>query len=225
MKVDSGKFSAPYVDFNYLVFTPEKKPEGKLPMMIFLHGAGERGDDTELLYVHGLPKYIRAGAEYPAIVLAPQSPADRFWPNYAFQLKELIDKVAAEYDADPDRISITGISMGGYGTWEMGASYPDFFSAIAPCCGGGQPWRYMCIKNLPIWTAHGDCDSTVPVSESTKMFEAAKKAGLNPRLTILAGCGHDSWSEFYENTNVVEWMLGQKRGEAPRRIMSIPFAE
>ena len=103
--------------------------------------------------------------------------------------------------------------------------FSDLFAAIAPCCGGGQPWRYMLIKNLPIWAAHGDCDSTVPVSESIKMFEAAKKAGLNPRLTIQAGRGHDSWTEFYENTNVIEWMLGQKRGEAPKRIMSIPFAK
>lgn len=208
MKVDSGKFSAPYVDFNYLVFTPEEKPAGKLPMMIFLHGAGERGDDTELLYVHGLPKYIRAGAEYPAIVLAPQCPADRFWPNYAFQLKELIDKVAAEYDADPDRISITGISMGGYGTWELLCTYPDAFVAAAPICGGGSAWRTSVLRGKRLRVFHGLDDNVVPFEQSLTMVRGARAAGAEVSFTAYDLVGHNSWDRAYESTDLIRWLVG-----------------
>lgn len=218
MKTVLKTFSAPYAEINYTVSVPEKR-EGKLPMMVFLHGAGERGSDPELISVHGLPKYVKAGAEYDAIVLSPQCPAGVIWPTLVYQVKELIDLVAEEYDADPDRISCTGISMGGYGTWEMGIYFPDFFSAIAPCCGGGVFWRTDSLKHLPIWACHGDVDRTVPVEKSLEMVDNARKFGNSDiRLTLLHGVGHGSWEPFYEETRVIEWLLAQKRGEPARGL-------
>ena len=183
----------------------------KYPLIVALHGAGERGDDISLVFVHGVAKYVEAGMKLDAIVIAPQCPKDMVWNALTFELKELIDHIAATYSVDMDRISITGLSMGGFGTWEMGISYPGFFSALAPVCGGGMSWRVGLIGKTPVWAFHGDCDNVVPKENSYMMVDALKAKGGNVKLTLFHGVSHNSWESAYETTKVIEWLISQNR--------------
>lgn len=196
---------------NYLLHLPKAVPYGGLPLIIALHGAGERGDDFSKIAVHGLPKYIEAGLDLPAVVIAPQCPEGYIWNLLTEELKELIDFVIEKYGVDKTRVSITGLSMGGYGTWEMGMSYPGFFAALAPVCGGGVSWRAELIGKTPVWAFHGDCDTVVPPINSIEMCDRLKTAGGNVRLTIFHGVGHESWEPAYEDTKVIEFLLSAKR--------------
>lgn len=202
------------LNLGYRLYLPDEMGTEPMPLIVFLHGAGERGDgDTmlDLVEVNGLPKYIMQGVKYPAIVLAPQCPSDMVWNNIVFAVKELIDFVVEEYNVDTDRISITGISMGGFGTWEMALTYPNFFSAIAPVCGGGMSWRTGLLKDMPIWAFHGDADSVVPIKNSVEMVDAVVAAGGNAKLTVFHNVAHDSWDEAYTSSNVVEWLVSKRR--------------
>lgn len=196
------------------IYEPENRNSVQLPLIVFLHGVGERGngkEELEKLTSQGLPKYIQSGKNYPAVILMPQCPQGMVWNNIVFALKELIDKVVAEYNIDTDRISITGLSMGGFGTWEMGLSFPDFFSAIAPICGGGLSFRCSALKDTPVWAFHGDMDTAVPIQNSIEMVDAVNKAGGKARLTILHGVGHYSWEEAYNDSNLIEWLITQRK--------------
>ena len=195
---------------NYLLHLP-KDVCGSAPLIVALHGAGERGDDFTKISVHGLAKYIEAGLDIPAVVIAPQCPEGFIWNLLTFELKELIDFIVSEYNIDPDRISITGLSMGGYGTWEMGMSYPGFFAALAPVCGGGVSWRAELIGKTPVWAFHGDCDSVVPPINSLEMCERLKASGGEVKLTLFHGVEHNSWEPAYEDTKVIEFLLSAKR--------------
>ena len=195
---------------NYLLYVPENKSE-KLPMIVFLHGAGERGDDFDKIAVHGVPKYVERGMDVPAIVIAPQCPQDFLWNRLTVEVKELIDFAIAEYGADPDRVSITGISMGGYGTWEMGMAYPGFFAALAPVCGGGISWNVGMIGKTPVWAFHGDADNVVPCNNSVEMCDTLKAKGGNVRLTLFHGVDHNSWEPAYETTKLIDWLVAAKK--------------
>ena len=197
-----------YGNFNYAVHSGNRKnADEKLPMLIFLHGAGERGDNYEKLYVHGPAKYIRNGTFLTdAIVICPQCPEGYVWNNLAPMLRDFITDMAEEYGADTSRISITGLSMGGYGTWEMIMFAPDMFYKAAPICGGGMSWRAYHIK-APVWTFHGNADSVVPFSASVEMVEGMKKCGLDVQFTVLHGVDHNSWEFAYEQTKVLDWLL------------------
>lgn len=197
--------------FNYFVNVPECNEGEKLPLVIFLHGAGERGCDPEKLFVHGPCKYIRAGRKIPAVVVAPQCPDGFVWNQLTVELKELIDFVCCEYSIDMERVSITGISMGGYGTWEMGMSYPGFFSALGPVCGGGISWRVSVIGKTPVWAIHGDADTVVPPVNSIELCQRLKSAGGEVELTLLHGVGHNSWEFAYERTTLIDWLISKKR--------------
>lgn len=202
---------SPENDLGHIIYTPDNCTKG-LPLMVFLHGAGERGDDLELVNVNAVPKLIKNGSiEVPAIVLCPQCPQNFVWNNLVIKLKALIDSVAKEYDVDLNKISITGISMGGYGTWEMGLTYPEFFCAIAPVCGGGLSWRCNALTKMPIWAHHGDADATVPVSNSLEMVDKVNAMGGHAKLTIYHGVGHNSWDPAYTETVLISWLLQQKR--------------
>ena len=124
---------------------------------------------------------------------------------------ELIDFIVAEYGIDTDAISLTGLSMGGYGTWEMGMSYPGFFSALAPVCGGGISWRAGLIGKTPVWAFHGAEDTIVPPSNSHEMCSKLRAAGGNAMLTIFEYDGHNVWDHAYENTTVISWLLSKRR--------------
>ena len=207
------KFEHKRIPFlGYRIYLPDGySAEKSYPLIIALHGAGERGEDTSLVEVHGVAKYVAAGLKLDAIVIAPQCPSDWVWSNLTVELKELIDSVVSEYSVDTDRISLTGLSMGGFGTWEMGISYPAFFSALAPVCGGGMSWRAKLIGSTPVWAFHGDADTVVPPENSHMMVKALRAAGGNVKLTIFGGVGHNSWVNAYEDTRVIEWLLEQRR--------------
>lgn len=183
------------VGYNYLLSLPEgyeADTAKKWPLLVFLHGSGERGDNLELLNKHGPPKLIAAGKKFEAIVVSPQVPDKNIWNAHG--VKALIDDLAKKQRVDTSRIYLTGISMGGFGTWDTALAYPDTFAAIVPICGGAGVGFVMAdrIKDLPCWIFHGDKDSAVSVDFSIRMHKALQKAGSQARLTIYPGVGHDS---------------------------------
>ena len=196
----------------YLVTRPDGSVGEALPMIVFLHGAGERGDDRSLLAVHGIPRYFdknETHMDQRVITLSPQCPEGEIWSNFPAAIMELILDVATREGADVNRISITGISMGGFGTWSLLAAYPNFFSAAAPICGGGVSW---CINTqTPIRAFHGDADQSVPLVYSQLMVDAVNARGGHAELTIYPGCQHDSWTRTYEQTDLIPWLAASVR--------------
>ena len=196
----------------YSVFLPDNySSENKYPLILFLHGAGERGngiDELDHACAAGLSKHLQSGAvSVNAIVLCPQCPKDRVWNQFVFDVKELCDNVVSQYPIDTKRISITGLSMGGFGTWEMGMTFPGYFSAMAPICGGGMAWRTPALKGKPIWAFHGNADPTVNISNSIDMVNGARKNGADVKFTIFDGVSHNSWDSAYLDTRVLEWLI------------------
>ncbi len=179
------------------------------PLLLFLHGAGERGDDLDLVKKHGPPMLIEQGQEFPFIVVSPQCPTNRRWEP--FELATLLDEIVEKYQVDEDRIYVTGLSMGGFGTWSLAAYQPDRFAALAPICGGGEPIMARLLRPIPTWVFHGAKDPIVPLERSTAMVEAIKAAGGDVKFTIYPDAGHDSWTESYANPELYEWLLQQKR--------------
>ena len=177
-----------------------------------MHGAGERGDDIEVVKKHGPPKLVDAGEDIQAIIVSPQCPTGEWWNNKVEALAALLDEIEASYRVDPDRIYVTGLSMGGFGSWALATEQPDRFAAIVPICGGAVLLSAFQLTKLPIWAFHGEADSVVPVEESRRMVEALQRFGsTQAKLTIYPGVNHDSWTQTYENPEVWEWMLSQKR--------------
>ena len=202
------------VKLNYLLFLPEdykKDSEKKWPMILFLHGAGERGSDINKVKIHGPPKIVAHQKDFPFIVVSPQCPEGSWWEP--FQLIALLDEIQATYRVDPDRVYLTGLSMGGFGTWDLSIRNPERFAAIAPIYGGGNPVLARRIKDLPIWVFHGDKDGTVPVARSDEMVAALKKAGADMKYTRYEGVDHDSWTRTYDNPELYTWLLSHRRGE------------
>lgn len=205
------------VKMGYLLYVPKNYDKSKpTPLMLFLHGAGERGTDINKVKIHGPPKLIAAGKEFPCIVVSPQCPSDKWWQP--LELLALLDEIATKYNVDPERIYVTGLSMGGFGTWELAAYAPRKFAAIAPVCGGGEAFWAKLIAHIPTWAFHGDKDAAVPLVRSEIMIAAVKKAGTEsaypePKLTVYPGVGHDSWTATYDNSEFYEWLFAQKRQE------------
>jgi predicted peptidase len=200
------------VSADYLLFLPRDynaKKSRRWPLILFLHGAGERGTNLWLVAKHGPPKIVRTKPEFPFIVVSPQCPAGQRWDNAT--LLGLLDVVIKKYRVDKSRIYLTGLSMGGFGTWNLGVSYPEKFAAIAPICGGGQPSRARALKKVPIWAFHGAKDETVPPRATEDMVEAVRAAGGNVRLTVYPEAGHDSWTETYANPELYTWLLSHTR--------------
>jgi predicted peptidase len=197
------------IDLNYLLYLPpDYDSQESWPLILFLHGRGERGDDLELVKKHGLPKKLASGDHLPFIILAPQCPAGSFWTEEFDPLNALLDDAIANLKVDARRIYLTGLSMGGSGTWHLATRYPQCFAAIAPICGTGN-WltAQERLLKMPIWVFHGDADSIVPISQSEKMVETLKAAGGNVRFTVYPGVDHDSWTETYNNPELYDWFL------------------
>ncbi len=204
-----------HVALNYLLYLPaDYAKKDAWPLMLFLHGAGERGDDLNLVKTHGPPKLIEAGKQFPFVVVSPQCPKDRTWQ--ATELTALVDEILAKTKIDRDRIYVTGLSMGGFGTWLLAAYTPDRFAAIVPICGGGEVISVRRLTQLPVWAFHGAKDLVVPLKRSEDMVEALKKNGGNAKLTIYPEAGHDSWTATYDNPELYDWLLAQKRKPAPK---------
>jgi predicted peptidase len=197
------------VTVKYLVYLPKDYDQKESwPLMLFLHGKGERGDDLNVVKKHGPPKLIEAGKEFPFIVVAPQCPDIVWWQPV--ELKALLDEVCEKYKVDQDRIYLTGLSMGGFGTWTMAAYQPHRFAAIVPICGGGEPETARLFAQTPTWVFHGAKDPIVKLKSSEDMVEALKKAGGNVKFTIYPDAGHDSWTEAYNDPELYKWLLEQK---------------
>lgn len=198
---------------NYLLYLPadyaSESDAKKWPLMLFLHGAGERGDNIERVKVHGPPKLIENGESFPFLVVSPQCPANGWWDSRL--LLALIDEIVETHNVDENRIYLTGLSMGGYGSWDLLSRAPDRFAAAAPICGGGIPYLTKKYPQLPIWVFHGAKDFVVPISASEAMVKGLKKNGGSPKFTIYPNAGHDSWTETYANDELYEWFLSQSR--------------
>ncbi len=214
----------------YRLMRPTAVEEGKkYPLVLFLHGAGERGSDNEAQLKWGMADFATEEArnKYPAYVLAPQCPTGEKWSNVDWSAREsslpekasdsmgltlqVIEKMLKEEPIDPARIYITGLSMGGYGTWDALARRPELWAAAIPICGGGDPATVERFKAIPIWCFHGDADTAVRVERSRQMIEALKKAGVEPKYTEYPGVGHNSWSATYANPEVHAWLFAQRR--------------
>ncbi|MEI8374077.1 MAG: prolyl oligopeptidase family serine peptidase [Planctomycetota bacterium] len=198
------------VTMKYLIYLPKDYDQKESwPVMLFLHGAGERGDNLDIVKKHGPPKLIDGGKQFPLIVVSPQCPNGQNWEP--FKLSLLIDEITEKYKVDQDRIYVTGLSMGGYGTWALAAHSPNRFAAIVPICGGGDPSRAKKIAHIPTWVFHGGKDTVVPFANSQKMVDTLEKNGGNVKFTIYPEAGHDSWTEAYDTPELYEWLLHQKR--------------
>ncbi len=195
---------------DYLLFLPEgyENSSKEWPLMLFLHGAGESGSDLSKVKTHGPPKIVENKRDFPFILVSPQCPS-RGWN--ADTLNALLDDVMRKYRVDKDRVYLTGLSMGGYGTWTLAAAHPERFAAIAPICGGGNPADAPKLAKLPIWVFHGAKDPTVPLQRSKEMVEAIEAAGGKVKFTVYPEAGHDSWTQTYDNPDFYKWLLEQKR--------------
>jgi len=209
------------VTSEYLIYLPkdyDAHMKTRWPLMLFLHGSGERGTNLSKVAVHGPPKLVKQARDFPFIIVSPQCPANQRWDNDA--LMALLDEIEEKYSVDKSRVYLTGLSMGGYGAWNLGLSYPERFAAIAPICGGGDisvllladPKRAGALKTLGVWAFHGGKDQVVPVSESERMVDALRKAGCKEvELTVYPDAQHDAWTETYNNSKLYDWFLAHRR--------------
>lgn len=215
----------------YRLFVPPactaEKPCG---LLMFLHGAGERGIDNQAQLKNDALAFVESGAqaENPTIVVYPQCPEGMQWVNNDWKdgsyrvadtpvskpmaaALELLKWAQASFPVDPARILISGLSMGGYGTWDLLVRHPSLFAGALALCGGGDPSQAAAIRDLPVWAFHGDQDQAVPVRGSRQMIAALRQAGGQPRYNEVAGRGHDVWTVAYRDPAVVRWLLSQRR--------------
>jgi predicted peptidase len=197
------------------------------PLVIFFHGAGERGTENERQLIHASPLFTDSlnRSNYPCFVLAPQCPKGRRWaemdwgadtgrmtpqPSVPERLTiSVLTELRKSKNIDTTRIYITGLSMGGFGTWDLACRYPKWFAAIAPVCGGGDETKVGVLKKMPVWAFHGDKDKVVKTSRSINMVNALKKAGGKPKLTIYPGVQHNSWINAYAEPEFFPWLFRQ----------------
>jgi predicted peptidase len=202
--------------YEYYVHYPEDYLAGgahRWPVLIALHGAGERAVPLEVLQTHHYfrPMFALTARDYPAVVVIPRCPPRHYWePDLVDNLRETL---IATIDVDPERVYLTGFSMGGYGTWLTAGFFPDYYAAIAPICGGGDPDHAARLAPIPTWAFHGARDETVPVEETMAMIEAIEKAGGAPRVTIYPEGTHGVWDETWANPALYEWFLTHWLGE------------
>ena len=185
----------------------------KLPLIIQLHGAGERGygeEDLGKVDVNGFSKYLK-DIEHNCIVVMPQCPENSFWAAHVESILKFIEQLKNEYNIDEDRVYLTGLSMGGYGTWFTEMERPDLFAAIAPVCGGGMAWNAGVLK-MPIWAFHGVEDNVVSVTQSDEMVFKLKEFNADVIYSRIDGVGHNVWEKTYDK-ELFEWLLSKKRNK------------
>lgn len=194
-----------------LIRKPKDFKEEKVhPVILFLHGAGTRGNDISKLYNNPFFSLTQAHGNLPFIIIAPLC-TENTWFDMWERLKLLVKDITELPFVDKDRIYIMGSSMGGYATWQLAMSMPDCFAAIVPICGGGMYWNAGRLVNVPVWAFHGAKDETVFLQESQKMVDALNKNGGKAKLTIYPNNSHDAWSDTYKNPEVFSWLLQNKR--------------
>lgn len=204
----------------YRIYVPEGLESGQtVPLVLFLHGAGERGNDNAAQLVHGVTSMVdySVRTKQPLILLAPQCPKGSGWGGRRSQTKnplslalDLVEQTKKSLPVDADRVYITGLSMGGYGTWTAIAQKPDLFAGAIPICGGGVPAEAGKLVSVPVWAFHGGADGTVPPERSRVMIAAIQAEGGWPRYTEYPGVGHNSWTQTYDDDVVLDWLLSQR---------------
>jgi predicted peptidase len=204
------------VGYRYLLYLPKSyaaDPSKRWPLLLFLHGSGERGDDLAKVKVHGPPTLLDARDDFPFVVVSPQCPEGERWSADA--LAALLDDVTKRLRIDLDRVCVSGLSMGGRGTWDLAMTYPERFAAIAPVCGGALPDRACRLKDVPVRAYHGAKDTTVPLAESETVIEAVRRCGGAAELLVDPEAGHDSWTAAYSDPALWEWLLSKRRAPGP----------
>lgn len=206
--------SLPYLLYLPDGYDPESKKEW--PLVLFLHGMGERGNDLEIVKKHGLPKRIEEGAGFPFIVVAPQCSVFSEWVFELDALQSLMRTIIDGHHVDESRIYLTGLSMGGAGTWSFAEANPRLFAAIVPICGYanskiGFPERIKVLKDVPVWAFHGEADDVVPFQSSVELVDELSKCNGAVKFTSYPGVNHDSWTETYENPDLYDWLLQHKK--------------
>ncbi|MBZ0286026.1 MAG: prolyl oligopeptidase family serine peptidase [Anaerolineae bacterium] len=197
------------VGLRYLLYLPQNyESQAAWPLILFLHGRGERGSDLDPLKLHGLPRLIHEGQHFPFIIVSPQCPLESYWTEQVEALNALLDAVIATERVDTRRVYLTGLSMGGHGTWLLAGRYPQRFAAIAPICGSGQKWlAEERLTQTPVWAFHGDADPVVPIERSREMVDALRAGGGHVRFTVYPGVDHNSWDATYSNPELYIWFL------------------
>jgi predicted peptidase len=209
------------IRLRYMLFVPQDYQTGgePWPLLLFLHGYGECSDtDLERVKIHGPAKIVDSRPDFPFVLVTPQHPplerdmkliVNAWKPD---ELMPLLDHVAKHLNIDPARVYVTGLSMGGYGTWRLAAAQPARFAAAVPICGGGEPENMAAgLRSVPIWAFHGAKDQVVPLAESEEMVAAVRQAGGDVRLTVYPDVEHDSWVKTYDNQEVYDWLLAHRR--------------
>lgn len=207
-------------DIGFLLVHPkgfDADPTKRWPLVVFLHGTPERGDNPDLVTTHGPPKQAKAGRDFPFVLVAPQCPANERWQNDV--LLGFIDRIIETQRIDTNRVYLTGLSMGGYGTWYLGLKHPERFAALAPVCGGGQVLDVLAadhtreeLRRMPVWSFHGAKDTMVPPAESAQMVEALRGIGnRSVKSTVYPDEGHECWTTAYQEPEFYTWLLSQTR--------------
>ena len=203
---------------NYLLFLPDgydADSTQKWPLIFYHHGAGEKGDnieDIEKVNTHGPPKIVEEQPDFPFVVLSPQRPTDFLsnWESFVAPAMALLDEVLATYSIDANRVYITGISQGAYATWELSITFPDRFAAVVPIAGGLWANQNVCnLKDVPVWVFHGDSDTVVPPSNSSRAVESLEGCNGNVKFTLYPDVEHDSWTITYADQALYDWLLRQ----------------
>ncbi|MBN1555465.1 MAG: prolyl oligopeptidase family serine peptidase [Phycisphaerae bacterium] len=202
---------------DYLLCLPETygKDKLRLPLILFLHGSGERGKNPNIIGKFGPPRVSLQQKGFPFIVLAPQCPAGKWWTDVDVteMVMALLDQVCKDYLVDTKRIYLTGMSMGGFGAWDLAQKYPDRWAALAVVCGGGNPYLQMRVKNIPTKVFHGAKDKNVPVFNSHMMAGTLKQFGGQVDLKVYPNLEHNCWTVTYDDPGLYEWFLQHQRGK------------
>lgn len=179
------------------------------PLVVFMHGSGERGDDLDKVKAHGLPMLAARGVEFPFVLVSPQLPDGQRWQPAV--LHALRAQLIASLRVDPARVLATGLSLGGMGAWDWASAHPDDLAAIAPVCGYGEPEDVCRARHVPVRAYHGDADPVVPIDLDRACVEALRACGGTVDFVVYAGVGHDAWTRAYDDPTLVPWLMAQAR--------------
>ncbi|MCA8960961.1 MAG: prolyl oligopeptidase family serine peptidase [Planctomycetes bacterium] len=208
------------IELDYLLYLPPgydapDARERRWPLLLFLHGIGECGSNPNEVARLGPPKRVEQGEDFPMIIVSPQNDGRlrKLWWNDL--LIALLDHLETELRIDPDRVYLTGASLGGFGAWNLACVHPERFAAVAPVCGWGYPAEVRRMQDIPVWAFHGGEDWIVPIEEGRAMVDALRDAGGSARFTVYDDVGHGAWHRAYRDPELYEWLLAQRRGTAP----------